>query len=164
MLGHCKWSNGLHLYSAFPTSGHSKYFTTLPNIHPFMHTFTQRWRCQPCKTTASSSGAVRVRRLAQGHLDTLGGAGDRPSNHPTTSQPALPPEPHSAPCMLTMSQEPGVLDSFMDGNSWHTDPSNWVVIIDYFVKSMWSALFLRIYRIIWRKGRRPYLDLFMYIQ
>ena len=41
-----------------------------------------------------------MRRLAQGHLDTqLGGAGDRPSsNHPVTSQPALPPEllsPHN---------------------------------------------------------------------
>ena len=36
------------------------------------------------------SGAVRVRRLAQGHLDTqLGRAGDRTSNHLITSQPAL---------------------------------------------------------------------------
>ena len=32
-------------------------------------------------------------RLAQGRLDTqLGGAGDRTSNLPVTSQPALPPE------------------------------------------------------------------------
>ena len=35
------------------------------------------------------SGAVRVRRLAQGHLDTLGGAGDRTSNLPVTSH--MPP-------------------------------------------------------------------------
>ena len=36
------WSavNGLDSYSAFLTSGHSKRFTILPNIHPFMHTFT----------------------------------------------------------------------------------------------------------------------------
>ena len=41
------------------------------NIHPFiMHTFTHRRRCQPRRATASWSGAVRVRCLAQGHLDT----------------------------------------------------------------------------------------------
>ena len=46
--------------------------------------------CQPCKVTASSSGAVRVRRLAQGHLDSqLGGAGDQTSNLPVTSQPKM---------------------------------------------------------------------------
>ena len=68
-----------------------------PSIHPFMHTFTHRRRCQPCKATASSSGAVRVRCLAQGHLDTLlGGARDQTSNLPVTSQRALPPEPHAA--------------------------------------------------------------------
>ena len=32
--------NPLHLYSAYPTSSHSKRFTTLPNIHPFMNTST----------------------------------------------------------------------------------------------------------------------------
>ena len=32
--------NGLHLYRAFLTSGHSKRFTISPNIHPFMHSFT----------------------------------------------------------------------------------------------------------------------------
>ena len=42
-----------------------------------MHTFTHRRRCQPRRATASSSGAVRVRCLAQGHLNTqLGGAGE----------------------------------------------------------------------------------------
>ena len=82
--------NGLHLYSAFLTSGHSKHFTILPNIHPFIHTFTHRRRSQPRKTTASSSGAVRVRCLAQGHLDTrLREVEDRTSNLPVTSQLAL---------------------------------------------------------------------------
>ena len=34
---------------------------------------------------------------AQGHLDSqLGGAGDRTSNLPVTSQPSLPPEPQAA--------------------------------------------------------------------
>ena len=85
--------NGLHSYRAFVASALSKRFTILPNIHPFTH----RRRCQPCKATASSSGAVRGRCLTQGHLDTkLGGAGDQTSNLPVTSQPALPPEPHAA--------------------------------------------------------------------
>ena len=47
--------NGLHLYSAFLTSGHSK-----PSIIlPITHTFTHQRLCQLCKVTASSSGAVR---------------------------------------------------------------------------------------------------------
>jgi len=34
-------------------------------------TFTRQWRCQPCKVTTNTSGAVRVRWcLAQGHLGT----------------------------------------------------------------------------------------------
>ena len=41
----------------------------------------------------SSSGAVLVRHLAQGHLVTpVVGAGERTSNLPATSQPALPHE------------------------------------------------------------------------
>ena len=59
--------SGLHLYSAFLTS---QCFTILPNIQPFMQTFTHQRRCQPCKATASLSGAIRVRYLAQRHLDT----------------------------------------------------------------------------------------------
>ena len=56
--------------------------------HSPIHTHTDAWR-----VTASSSRAVMVRRLTQGHLHTqLGGAGDRTSNLPVTSQPALPPE------------------------------------------------------------------------
>ena len=50
--------NGLQLYSAFPTSDHSKRFTILPHIHPFMPTSTHLRRCQPRKETASSSGAA----------------------------------------------------------------------------------------------------------
>ena len=57
------------------------------------HSFTHSQQCQPCKAPASSSGAVRVRYLAHGHLDTqLGGAGDQTSNLAVTSQPAVPPE------------------------------------------------------------------------
>jgi hypothetical protein len=60
--------HGLHLHSAFLSRGHSKRFSILPNIH--------------------SSGEVRVRCLAQGHLDArLGGAGYQTSNLPVTSQP-----------------------------------------------------------------------------
>ena len=81
---------GLHSFSAFLTICHSKRLTILPNIHLFMLTFTHRRRCQPRRATASSSGAVRVRFLAQGHPDT------RTSNLPVTCQPALPPEPHVA--------------------------------------------------------------------
>ena len=81
---------GLHSFSAFLTICHSKRLTILPNIHLFMLTFTHRRRCQPREATASSSGAVRVRFLAQGHPDT------RTSNLPVTCQPALPPEPHVA--------------------------------------------------------------------
>ena len=67
----------------------NKRFTVLTDIHPFMHTFTHRRRSQPRRATASSSGATRVRRLAQGYHDTrLGGAGDRTSNLAVTSQPS----------------------------------------------------------------------------
>ena len=83
--------NGLHLYSYFLTSGHSKRFTTMSNNHPYIHTFTHRLQSQPCKASASSSEAVRVQCLAQGHLDTRSRRG---SNLPVASQPA-PPEPHS---------------------------------------------------------------------
>ena len=55
----------------------------------FMHTFTHQQRCQPCRATASWSGAVRVRVSCSGTL-TLG---NRTSNFRVTSQPALPPEP-----------------------------------------------------------------------
>ena len=89
--------NGLLSYGALLTSGHSKRFTILTNIHPFMHTFTRRrWR-QRCQATASSSGAVRARRLAQGHLHTrLGGVWERTSNLPVTSQATLPPGPRTS--------------------------------------------------------------------
>ena len=92
--------NWLYFYSAFLTSGYSKRFTVVSNIHPSIHVFTHRRRYQPCKGTASSSGAVRGSCLAQGHLDTrrLGGAGDRTSNLPVTSQPAPPHETHADTC------------------------------------------------------------------
>ena len=66
------------------------------DLQPFIHTcifiHIRRW-CRQRRVTASLTGAVRVRCVAQGHLDTmLGGAGDQTSNLPVTSQPALPPE------------------------------------------------------------------------
>ena len=71
--------------------------TILPDIHLFTRTLThRRRRRQPRRATASPSGAVRVRRLALGHLDTqLGGAGDQTSNLAATNQPALHPELHA---------------------------------------------------------------------
>ena len=80
-------------WSSFIQRFYLKRFTALTDIHPFMHSFTQRCRSQPRRATASWSGAVRVRRLAQEHHDTQpGGAGDRTSNPAVTSQSALPPE------------------------------------------------------------------------
>ena len=69
-----------------------------------MHTFAHRRRSQPRKATISTSGAVRARRLAQGHLDTQsGGAGDRKRNHPVTGQTALPPEPHASSVNMSIT-------------------------------------------------------------
>ena len=85
--------NGLHLYIAILTSGHSKCFTILPNIHPVMHKFTHQWLCQPRNVTSAGQKQVGWGVLLR-HLDTLlGGPGDRTSNLPVTSQPALPPKP-----------------------------------------------------------------------
>ena len=56
-------------------------------LHPLLHTLTDRRKGQPCKATASSSGAVRVKFLAQGGISTqLGGAGDRTCNLSVTRQ------------------------------------------------------------------------------
>uniref|UniRef100_A0A8C5A1M9 Uncharacterized protein n=1 Tax=Gadus morhua TaxID=8049 RepID=A0A8C5A1M9_GADMO len=56
----------------------------------FIHTFTHRRRNQPCKVTARLSGAVRVRFLAHGHLNTKPGI--ELATFPEKSQPAPPPE------------------------------------------------------------------------
>ena len=66
----------MHLYRA------SMHSASLTFSYSYRHTScTNRRRCQPCKATISSLGAVGVRCLAQGHVDTwLGGAGDRTSN------------------------------------------------------------------------------------
>uniref|UniRef100_A0A8C5CEP5 Alpha-mannosidase n=1 Tax=Gadus morhua TaxID=8049 RepID=A0A8C5CEP5_GADMO len=37
----------------YGASGHSERFAILPHIHPFMHTFTHRRRCQPRKATGA---------------------------------------------------------------------------------------------------------------
>ena len=66
-----------------------------------MNTFTHRRRST---LQGDSSAAVRARRLAQAHLHTqLVGAGDRTSNLPVTSQPAVPPERDAVPCGLWSS-------------------------------------------------------------
>ena len=64
----------------------SKSFTILPNIHPFLDTFTHRWQGQPRKATASLSGAVR---------DTSTLSQEKPGIELATSLPTLPPEPHT---------------------------------------------------------------------
>ena len=65
--------NGLHLYKV----RHNIAWNSTVHANIYKH----RRQSQPHKETASSSGALRVRRLAQGHLDTrLGGAVDRTSN------------------------------------------------------------------------------------
>ena len=92
-----------HLYRAFLTTGLSKCFTLLRDIHTFMHTFTHRMRSQQCRATAP--GAVSVRCLAKGYLDTLGEAGDRTSNLLVTSRPAPPPEPHATPVPSIRGQQ-----------------------------------------------------------
>ena len=57
--------------------------TLLSKATSFIHTFAHRRTSLPRRATASSFGAVRVRGLAQGHLDTqLEGAGDRTSDFP----------------------------------------------------------------------------------
>jgi hypothetical protein len=62
------------------------------DLQPFIHTFTHQRRKQPRRSKASSSEAVRVSRLAQGHLNTQLGAEDRTSHLLVTSQPILLPE------------------------------------------------------------------------
>jgi len=75
--------NGLHCYIAL-----------LSKVPHSCLTFIHRRRCQPCKVTTNTSGAVRVRRrLAQGHLDIE--LDRRPGIEPATfllPDPLLPPE------------------------------------------------------------------------
>ena len=67
-------------------------FTVLTDIHSPIHAHIHPATAEH-RGTASSSGAIRVRRLAQGHHHTLlGGAGDRTSNLAVASEPALPTE------------------------------------------------------------------------
>ena len=72
------------------------------DLQPFINTLITRRRSPPRRATASLSGAVRVRCLAQEPLNAqLGGAGDHTSNLLVRSQPALPPE-------LSVSCFPGI--------------------------------------------------------
>ena len=93
---HCKWPCICAFVQRISNQrpvGHSKRFTVFPNIHPFIHTFTQRRRCQPRRATASRSGAVRVRDDSlRGHLlhtPAKEEPGNRTSNLLVTSQPAV---------------------------------------------------------------------------
>ena len=92
--GSSEWTAFIpRFFYPWPLSGTLQY---CPHVHPFIRTVTHRRRCQPRRATASSSGAVRVSCLAQGHLGTqLGRDGNRTSNLLVTSQPALRPEPHA---------------------------------------------------------------------
>ena len=80
------------------------YQKRLTTVHTHIHKPTAESTTQ---ADSRWSGAVRMRRLAQGHLHTqLGGAGDQTSNLPVSSHPALPPELSlcSAPCLRVGDQ------------------------------------------------------------
>ena len=88
VVGRLYWSSGFYIYIVGILL-----MLLSKTTNPFMPTVTHRRRSPTCRATASTSGAVRVRHFAQGHLNIqLGGAGDRTSNLPATSQPALPPQ------------------------------------------------------------------------
>ena len=84
-------SNGPHWYSTFIESA-LQYWLTF--THSCTHLHIDSWVKHTGHTQiVNSSGAIRVRRLAQWHHDTqLGRARDRTSNLAVTSQPGLPPE------------------------------------------------------------------------
>ena len=63
-----------------------------------------------------------MRRLAQGHLDAqLEGAGDRTSNLPVTSQPALAPEPYAVTTTTSppLPPPPSLTSSLVPEDSRH---------------------------------------------
>ena len=85
-----KWNSFVsHFSNQWPLKGLHNVASHSPiraNIHP--------------PTAETTMQCVRVRCLTQGLLEPqLGGAGDRTSNLPVTSQVALPPEPHVTQCM-----------------------------------------------------------------
>ena len=82
--------NGLHLYSAFLTSGHSKHLITA--YHPHVNTPTALSTKQGNSLLVGSQASVRVRCLVRGQLDTqLGGEGN-PTSHPPLPPELLPPD------------------------------------------------------------------------
>ena len=92
---HSRMVNGLHLFSAFLTSGHSD---TLYNtashspIHAHIHTPAAESSMQGnSQLVMSSHGEASCSGTP---LHSSRGAGDRTSNLLVTSQPALPPQPH----------------------------------------------------------------------
>ena len=105
--------NGLRLYRLVLTSGHSERFTTSPNIHTFhSHVHTPTAVSATQGTTAGAPARSQGEVPRSGDASTLGRAeeeeaGDRTSNRPATSQPALPPEPHADLRTWDRSQDHG---------------------------------------------------------
>ena len=69
------------------------------HIHPFTHTFMHHGQRQPCRAPTCSTGAIGVRRLAQGHCDRFFPQEELDSNHRPFGCWAgtLPPEPLPPP-------------------------------------------------------------------
>ena len=115
----------------------------IASLSPIIQTFPHRRWSQPCRATASSSGAVRVRRLARGHLDThLGGAGDRTSTLRLPADPLyllspMPPPDREAPqrggscashqAFSTSFERFSVFcDGLQNDVSWHANEIRWL--------------------------------------
>ena len=71
---------------------------TFTHVHPHTDGGVGHAGRQPARR-----GAVRVEASRSGNTSTLGGAGDRTSDPPVTSQSAVPPEPHAAPIKVALS-------------------------------------------------------------
>ena len=122
-------------------SGHSKGFTISAHIHPFMHTFThRRRRSQPRRATAqlvrSDQGEGVSLRGHLLHTRLGGGAGDRTSNLPVTSRPALPPEPHDdgptlsgLRCVPSLPYSSSFLMAPSEIDRWEGSPSGNILIL-----------------------------------
>ena len=93
---------------------------------------THRRRSRPLRATASCSGEVSVRRLAQGNPSTLRGAGDPTRNHSVTSQLALPPQPHAVIKSVPLRTRVSV----------KTDPQAWYTVSCVFLGDRTNKAFL----------------------
>ena len=91
--------NGLPLYSAF-LSGHSKHCKILPNIHPFIHTFTHNNDASTMQGDSQPVGSSWDEGvLLRGHLDTLArrSQGIERATFPLPAKSLCPP-PETALC------------------------------------------------------------------